>query len=281
MARKISVIQDQIIASKDAEAALASLNSPSQVAIWRVWTFIQAVAINLMEQVIDIYVAFIESKIAKAGAGTLPWIRDRILEFQAGDNVTYSDGVISYPTVDATKQIITRCSVTQDTNRTIKVKVAKSEPPAALSGPELLELTYYGRQIQFAGTQMNFVSETADKLYVLGEVFYDGQFATSIESEVIAALDAYCSSLSSATNFNGTVLASAIETAILQVPGVKDVNISQIAARPSGTAFASRTIIYDLPTGINIKMYETFAGYIVQETDPGHTFADSLTFTAQ
>jgi hypothetical protein len=281
MARKISIIQDSIIASKDAQDALSELNSPSQVAIWRVWTFIQAVAINLMEQAIDIYVAFIESKIAKAGAGTMPWIRDRILEFQAGDNVTYSNGVIAYPTVDTTKQILTRCSVTQDTNRSIKVKVAKSDPPAALSNTELLELTYYGRQIQFAGTQLNFVTDTSDKLYILGEVFYDGQFATSIQADVIAALDNYCSSLSSATNFNGTVLASAIETVILQVPGVKDVGISQIAARPNATAFASRIIIYDLTTGVNIKMYETFAGYIVQETDTGHTFADSLTFTAQ
>lgn len=281
MSRKISVIQDQIIASKEAQDALADLDSPSQVAIWRVWTFIQAVAINLMEQAIDIYIAFIESKIIKAGVGTLPWMRDRILEFQSGDNVIYSDGVISYPVVDTTKQIITRCSVTQDTNRSIKVKVAKSEPPAALSGTELLELTYYGRQIQFAGTQLNFVTDTSDKLYILGEVFYDGQFATSIEADVIAALDSYCSSLSNAENFNGTVLASAIETAILQVEGVKDVNIEQIAARPNATAFASRIIIYDLPTGVNIKMYETFAGYIVQETDSGHAFTDSLTFTAQ
>lgn len=281
MARKISVIQDQIIASKDAQDALTELDSPSQVAIWRVWTYIQAVAINLLEQVIDIYQLAFEAKLVKAGVGTAPWIRDRVLEFQSGDNVSYADGIISYETVDTTKQILTRCSVNQDSNRQIKIKVAKSEPPVALSAAELLELQFYGLQIHFEGTQWVFVSGDADKLYILGTVYYNGQYAANIQANVIAALENYCSTLSSATDFDGTVLVSAIETVILQVPGVTDINITEIAARADATPWASRTVIYDLSAGTNLRTYTTTTGYIVQETDSGHTFADSLTFTAQ
>ena len=281
MSRSIQVIQQQIIDSKDAQAALSELDSPSQVAIWKVWTFIQAVAINLLEQVIDIYKIAFEAKIAKAGVGTQGWIGDRVLEFQSGDNVVVTNGIIAYPVVDTTKRILTRVSVTQDSNRQVKIKVAKSEPPVALSGAELLELQFYGLQIHFEGTQWVFISGDSDKLYILGTVYYNGQYAANIQANVIAAIDSYLASLSSVTDFDGTVLVSAIEATILTVPGVTDVNITQIAARADGTAWASRTIIYDLPTSVNLRSYITTTGYIVQETDSGHTFTDSLTFTAQ
>jgi hypothetical protein len=281
MARTVQQIYIQIKAQKDAETSLSGLNSPSNVAIYNLWMWLTAASIALLEQVLDIYQAAIEALIAKAGAGTVPWIRDQILKFQSGDNVEYNNGVVAYTTIDTTKQILTRCSVTQDTNRTINAKVAKSEPPEPLLSGEKTELEYYIKQIQFAGTQINVVSASSDKLYILAEIFYDGQFNSTIQSDVIAALDNYCSTLSSATNFNGTVIGAAIEALILGVPGVKDVDITQIAARADGDAFGSRTIIYDLPTSVNIKQYTTYSGYIIQETDSGHTFTDSLTFTAQ
>jgi hypothetical protein len=281
MARKIEVINNQIIANIKATPALAGLTSDSTVAIWRLFTWIVAVAINLLEQVIDISTAAFELLLTKAGVGTAPWIRDRVLEFQSGDNVTYTNGKIYYATVDTTKQIITRVSVTQDSNKQIKIKVAKSEPPVALSNTEISELKFYGLQIHFEGTVWQFTTGNSDKLYVLGTVYYNGQFAANVQANVIAALDAYCSSLSSAQDFDGTVLVSAIETVILSVPGVNDVNISQIAARADSDLFSARAIIYDLPTGVNLRSYTTNTGYIVQETTAGETFTDSLTFTAQ
>lgn len=280
MAREIAVIKQQIIDEKNAQTSLADLNSPSQTAIWNLWAFITAVAINLFEQLLDIFKVDLEAIISRAGAGTLPWLRDRILEFQSGDDVTYSGGVIAYPTVDTTLNIITRCSVTQDGNRVVKAKVAKSDPPEPLSGGEITELQFYLAQIRFAGTQINIVNQDADFLAVSAQVEYDGQYASTIQTDVVAALDSYCVNLSTVENFNGLIEVNAIEAAILSAPGAKRVKLTEVAVRAYNQSFASRNIVYSLSGGIDLLKFETVAGYAVQETESGETFTDSITYVA-
>lgn len=283
MARSVQTIKDQIKDAKNTQVPLADIKfkeeGGSAVGIANLWAYITAVCINVLEQLWDLMKFNIESSIAKAGAGTAPWLRERILEFQKGDNVIYSNGKVIYETVDETKRILTRCSVTQDGNRVVKAKVAKSDPPAALSGPEIAELEYYIDKIQFAGTQVNVVSLDADRLYVVAEVRYDGQYSESIHADVVAALDAYCAALSSIDNFNGIVYVNKVQDAIQAVNGVVWVKMQEVAYRPNATGWASRTKIFELATGIDQGKAETVSGYIIGETDPSHTFADTLTFT--
>jgi hypothetical protein len=54
---------------------------------------------------------------------------------------------------------------------------------------------------------------------------------------------------------------------------VTDIVITQVKARDDSTPFSGATIV--------TKQWETFAGYIVQETTAGQTFSDTLTFTVQ
>jgi hypothetical protein len=279
MARTVAQILSQITAQKITEPSLNGLNSPSKVAIYNLWMYITAVSIALFEQVLDIYQAFIETLIGKAGVGTLPWIRDRILEFQSGYNVTYSGGSVKYSTIDTTAQIITRCSPTQGANKTVNIKVAKGEPPQALSGGELSELQFYGSKISFAGTQLNITSGNADFLYVLADIYYDGQLSiTQIQTNVVAAMNAYCQGLSTVDNFDGSIIIPAIEVALLGATGVKYIKINEIASRPASSSFASRTILYSLSSGIDNPKTSTVSGYLVGETDTGHTFNDSFTY---
>jgi hypothetical protein len=283
MARSIATIKQQIQDEKNALSEISSIKfkeeGGSKVGKANAWAYIYAVLANVLEQLWDLMKSNIEASISKAGAGTLPWLRERILEFQSGDNVSYADGIVSYATLNTDKRIITRCSVSQDGNRVVKAKVAKSEPPTALTTGEKNELKYYLEQVQFAGTQIEVISDTSDKLFVEGEVFYDGQFAESIEDSVIEALNNYCTNLSSSTNFNGLVTVNGVEDAIQSVEGVINVKLEQVAVRPNATPFASRTIIFDLSTGVNDVLVETNAGYVIQETTSGQTFADQLTFT--
>ncbi len=280
MAREIAVIKAQIIAEKNAQTSLADLNSPSQTAIWNLWAFITAVAISLFEQLLDVFKVDLEARIARAGAGTIPWLRDRILEFQSGDDVEYKDGVIAYPVVDITKQIITRCSVTQDGNRVVKAKVAKSEPPAPLSVDESTELEFYLNQIRFAGTQINIVNQDADFLAVSAVVEFDGQYASSIQDSVIAALTSYLANLSTVENFNGLIEVNEIETAIRSATGAKRVKLTEVAVRAYNQDFVDRNIVYSLSGGIDLLKFETIAGYAVEETESGETFTDSITYVA-
>lgn len=279
MARDISVIKQQIIDQKNALPSLDELNTPSQTGIWSNWAFVTATCINLFEQLLDIYKSAIESLIIKAGAGTLPWIRDRILEFQAGDNVTYSNGVVAYAIVDTTKRIVTRCSVTQGGNKTVNIKVAKSEPPQALTSGELQEIQFYGKQITFAGTQLNIISLNADFLYVNADIYYDGQLPqATVQANVIAAMTAYCQSLSTVENFNGSIIVPAVEVALLNTIGVKYIKLNEVAFRAATIPFGSRTILFNLASGIDSVIAETISGYLVEDTDTGHTFSDSFNY---
>lgn len=280
MARSIEVIYNQFLAKKAEKTQLDVFNSTSVTAIWRLWGWVFAACINLFEQILDIFKSDIEARIVRAGVGSIPWLRDQILVFQVDDDVQYSEGVIAYQTTDTTKQIITRCSVTQDGNRVVKAKVAKSEPPEPLDSDEQTQLIYYLDQIRFAGTQINLISQDPDLLYVEAEIQYQGQFAGNIEPLVITALEAYCAGLSTIDNFNGQVEVNAVEDSLQAVSGVVRVKLIEVATRAYNQAFADRSIIYSLSGGINLLKIETVSGYIVQETDSGHTFADSITYTA-
>ena len=280
MARNIETILQQEIDEKEDQAALDGLNSTSKTAIWRLLLFVHAAAINLLEQVWDIFRAEIEDSIETAGAGSAPWLRERILEFQEGDDVEYNNGVIAYPIVDTTKRIITRCSITQDGNRVVKAKVAKSDPPEPLDSDEQKELRFYLDQIKFAGTQINVISLNPDRLYVNAMIEYDGQYAAVIQSNVETALTNYCTNLSSIDNFNGIVENNAVVDAVQKAPGVKRVKINEIAIRQDDISFSSRNKLFDLSAGIDSLKLETNSGYIIPEDDSGHTFADSITYTA-
>ncbi len=282
MARSIEVILQQMLDQKESNSALDGLTSNSQVAIFRNLLHTGAVEISVLEQLIDAYIADIESIINAQAIGSIPWIRAKILEFQNGDYVELNTTTfeISYPEVNEANKIITRCSVKETGNLVVQAKVAKSDPPTALSAPEKTALSDYLTIIKPAGTQINIISEEADRLYIVGTIYYSGQYSAVIQDNVEAALTSYMVNLSSSDNFDGTVTVLGITDAIQEVAGVKDVAITEVGGRPNSIAFASRSVVYKLSSGINLREYNTLSGYIIEEDESGQTFADKLTFTA-
>jgi hypothetical protein len=204
------------------------------------------------------------------------------LEFQYGDYVELNTTTfaIAYPEIDEALKIITRCSVKETGNLVVQAKVAKSDPPVALSGPEKTALEDYLEIIKPAGTQVNVVSLTADKLYILGTIFYSGQYSDVIEANVEDALESYMTNLSSAENFDGVVRVVEVIDVIQAVEGVVDVNIIEVGARAHTVAYADRTVVYKLSTGTNLREYTTVSGYIVEETESGSAFSNTLTYTS-
>jgi len=275
MARPIAVIQQQIIDQKNLQTVLSDLNSPSQVAIWRLWTFIIAISINLLEQVMDIFKAVIEAIVAHSIPGTPAWLRNQVLLFQYSATtpqvvVINSDFSVGYAIVNPGLRIATRVSVKQGANNVVNVKVAKSEPPVPLSALEQTSLRAFLTRIGFAGVQTNIISSNSDRLYLQAYVYYNGQYSSTISTNVILALTNYLANLSSAVNFDGIVKVSAIEDVIQGVTGVTDVQILSVKGRLDGIPFINATDV--------VRIYETYAGYIIQEDTAGKTFTDSLTF---
>ncbi len=281
MARSIATIIALLDAEQAAQTGLSGLNSPSTTAIFKLWKYIVATQMFLQETLWDIYKAALELTISKAAVGTSAWLQDKVLKFQYDATTPQvlsvgSDFSVNYTTVDATKQIITRAAVNRTAQRTVLVKVAKSDPPVALSGPELSSLNGYLDDICFAGVNYVATSLVSDKLYLKANVYYDGQYSNTISASVISAVNVYLATLP----FDGKIKLSAIVDSIQTVTGVNDVVLEDVAVRADATAFASKTYMVQGNTTL-IPLYQLAAGYIIEETTASNTFTDTLTFTPQ
>lgn len=287
MARKTEQIQQQIIDSVQADSTLSGAASPSRRAHWRLWTNEVATASNNLEQVWDEKKIELETAAAQTPAATPPWIQARMFEFQYDSNTPqvlqlYTNTTkpyYYYPTVDVTKRIITQCVAYSSFNNVMYVKVAKGDTPTALSAGELSAAQDYVDSLFPAPIFYIVQSSPADKLYLNADIYYKGQYSAVIATNVISALNAYLLLLAK-TDFNGKLSLTDLEIEIKKVEGVTDVVLKNVGARADGTAFGSKTMLVSNSTE-NFRDWQTKAGYIVQETTSGNTFADTLNFIAE
>lgn len=281
MARSTETIQATMDVEQATQTDLTTLNSTSQTAIYTLWKFITSSIINYFEQLWDFYKADLETTISRAAVGSEAWWKQQMLIFQY-DAVTPqvltigTDFSINYATVDATKRVVTRCSVKTAPNKTVLIKLAMSEPPVALSAPILSSATGYVGYKSFAGVKYTVTSLDSDKMYLKANIYYNGQYAATISATVIAAIKDYLAHIT----FDGNVKLTSLVDYIQQVPGVTDIVLVDVAIRADTTAFASKTYLVAASTTI-IPIYQTLAGYIEEETTSGQDFATTLTFIAQ
>jgi hypothetical protein len=283
MARTIAQIQAQIIATKNAQPELAGLTSTSKRAIWNLWTFVIAACIAIFEQLLDSFLTQVETQVAQSAGASVLWLQAKMFQFQYDATtpqvIQLINTVPQYPVVDANKRIITACSVTSSLSNQVSIKVAKSSPFVALATAELTAAQSYINTIGAAGITYNVISLNADKLYVQAQVYYQGQYSTVIQQNVIAAINSFLQNLS-IVNFNGSMKISDLEGAIRNVAGVNDVVLNNVKGRDDASSFANGIDLVLNNTVIS-RQWNTIAGYIVQETTTGKTFADSLTFIGQ
>jgi len=293
MARSINTIVSLLDAEQANQTALSGLNSPSNSAIYTLWKYIVATQMYLQETLWDIFKADLETISDKAIIGSDKWLQDRVMKFQY-DAVTpqvvevQSDFSVNYTTVDTTKQIITRASVKTSASRTVNVKVAKEEPPVALTVGELASLqsylnntgdgTYAGRGvgIGFAGVRYIASSLASDKLYLDATIYYNGQYTNVISDTVIEAINNYLANIP----FDGTFKLSALVDNIQAVIGVSDLVLNNVAIRLDTDVIADSTYLVQNKTTI-IPTYQLTAGYVEEEDTVGYLFSDTLTFIAQ
>ena len=275
MARSISVIKQSMLDAKNAEAALNGLTSTSQTAKWNLYFFIVASCIAIFEQLQDLFKSDLETIAATVAPSTPQWTRNKVLKFQTGDvaELNTSTFVIEYPVINEANRILTRCAVVTAPNRTALIKVAKGDPPTPISGGELSELDTYIGTFNPAGIAYIIINEDSDKMEVAADVYYNGQFASVIEANVTAALNNFMANLP----FNGTISTQAVVDAIQGAEGVVTVSLTRILVRLNSAAYGTGTL-YNLSTGIDAVNYQTYSGYVEEETTSSHTFADQLNF---
>lgn len=281
MARTVEEIQQEIIDAKNADANLSALNSPSAVSIWRLWSRIQAAAIETEEQLWDVFKLELEQIAREAVPGTADWLQKRVLEFQYSATnpqvITVIDGQASYPTIDESLRIVTRAAVVEQVNNRVLVKAAKDDGSGGLeplTTTELNALVGYLDKVGFVGIPIDTSSLFPDRLRFEGEVFYSGEFVeTTVKTNVIAAINAYLASVS-VDDFNGEIVREQIIDAIQAVDGVTGVDTLNVVltARPESIPLTGATINV-------LRTYVTAAGYIIEEDTAGNTFDDTITMT--
>lgn len=250
MARTITEIQNEIIAAKNADPNLLTLNSTSQTAVWRLWTYIVAAVQVVLEQLWDAFRVEIEAKINAGVWGTLTWFVATAKKFQYGDAVEQLVDNQPYSIIDASKQIITLASVTEAGNL-LNIKVAKgtASSPSALSGAELTAFTSYINKMKPAGVVVNTISLNADLFQITANIYYDGQYElTAIQNAVQEAIEAHLFTIP----FDGVFYKNKLTDAIDDVAGV--VNIDQDSAVMHAVQGATDTVIG--------TKYQTIAGYL-------------------
>ena len=299
MARTVAVIKAKMLADITSDTTLNSkLTSPSLTAIYNLWCYIVASAINLFEQVQDLYIVTAEALALKTPPATPLWIQNQMFNYQYDSSGSASTNVIvintdfsvGYAVKNALFNIITLCSVRTLPNNKIEVKVAKGTAIggySAITGGAFTQLNGALTEILPAGISAVVISQPADYLAIYGTIYYINGYAGVIKANVNASIKAYVDSISisnvsgnQSVNYTGNIKVASIEAVILATEGVSDINITKITARPNATAFASSTTVYDLSLGINNRKYNTAAGYAVQETTPSNTWSDTLIYSA-
>ncbi len=234
MAETIAEVQNRLIADKNSDPTTATLTSPSKVSLWRTFLNIIATGIAILQQLWDIFQLELQAIADAAAPGTPLWWKKEIFKFQYSSTIPQAvqmvNNVPGYSVVDDTLKIITRCSVKTDNNKIVKIKVAKGTTPGPLAALEKTALDAYAKEITPAGISINIINLNPDKLWLDAEIFYNGQYAGSIQADVIAAIDAFLSFQSNPENFNGVIKITKLVDAIQAVPGVTDVLINSVAA---------------------------------------------------
>jgi len=263
MARTIEAIYDAIIQEKETlpslegltpnndnyEDLLAAIDADSAVSEWRLWAYIQAVQIHVLEVFFDLFKEEIDAKAAEAIVGTLPWYVKISKEYEPGVSLELIGSKWQYATPVPANRLIPVASAIANAG-TIFLKVAKSDGLGgfeALTAPELTAFTGYIKDRGFAGDSFNIQSLNGDTLEVDIDVYYDAFLSSAtVEADVEAAISAYLADL----DFDGVVKAIKIIDAIQAVEGVRDVVVNGL-------------------TGVNgvintpfSREYETKAGYI-------------------
>jgi hypothetical protein len=271
MARTFEQIDTEITSAIAADTNLNGLNSTSQVSLWKLFKDAIAQVLQVNDQLQDAKLLELNRIADEAVAGTSYWLRRKVYEFQYGDQLQVNtDFSVGYPSIDTSKNIITRVSVKQlEDSRDVLVKVAKGDTTLTPLAPtELAALKAYINKLKFAGTIIRPISLTSDFIAVNAEIYY---FAEYIEADVKAAVIVALNNFLKTLEFDGTMYLTKLVDALQLVPGVKDVRLISAVARPY-TTDADDTSLQPIE-----RIYETNSGYLVADTTTGYTPEETIT----
>ena len=204
MARSIAQIQASIMAAKAGDATLSGLTSSSNVAMWKLWTYVVAVCQWTMESLFDAFKADVVATIAQMKPHRLQWYVGKAKAFQYGVALPADSDVYAVvPPVDIAVLVVANAAAVELPNGTVRLKAAKLSGGvlAALSGAQLTSFVTYMGRVKDAGVRLQCTSGEADNLQLSVRVYYDalilkadgsridGTAAAPVKAAIVAFLD--------------------------------------------------------------------------------------------
>lgn len=239
---------------------LNDLSSINKVAIWRLFYWIFAYGLHIIDTLMDYHKSEIETIMNSKVPGTIQWLHHEIFKFQYGYNLTWIDNKYQYTQYDANAQIIKYCSVSQVGNQ-LRIKVAKdvNGMPSPLNINEYNALINYVEQIKFAGTNSVITSTQPDKLKLQATIKYNPQVLNNngelLGNPTIKPVENAINSYLKSLTFDGKVVKNTLIDYIQKADGVVDVILIDLSATYGNLLYHQ---IDD--------EYQTDAGYIIIDT---------------
>jgi hypothetical protein len=179
MARSIADIQADMITAIRADTTLSGLNSASATAVWRLWTFIVASAIWVLEKLFDTHKLAVEMALADLKPHNYKWYVSKAKAFQFGQSLVDDSDVYDNSGLDdgtiAASQIIKEAAAIEQ-NNILYVKVATRNSAGALekiTTPQYNAFKYYMSEVKDAGVKLECISFDGDKMLITIDCYID------------------------------------------------------------------------------------------------------------
>jgi hypothetical protein len=277
MARTIDYWYQQVMAQKNATAALNGLNSTSKTADFNLWAFIVATVMMVLDNLFDLHKSDVDTALTLQLAHKTTWYRQLLLNFQYGQNTIadsdqYANTGLTSSQIAAQK-IISQAAVTE-INGELRCKVVKSVAGVftQLNSGEKAAVNAYLAKQKDAGVRIlndSVDSLPADQLKLNIDIWYDpltlrsdgSRIDGTANTPVPDAVQVYLGNL----KFNGEYANSLLKSQLQTVSGVVFAVIKLAQAQYGLFPFTAIDEIYEpdpgylnIPTGgliINYRPY--------------------------
>lgn len=246
MARTIQTIQDGMIASIQADPVLSGLTSTSAVAIWRLLTYVVAVAIWALENILDITMSQQTAYIKQIKIHSLTWYANYGKKFQFGSSlpwgeVDYDNSGLTDAQIEA-QQVVKYCvCVKVPSGLMVKVAGLTGGNLAPISATAQTAFEAYMFRISAAGDNLLFKNQDSDSLKLNIQIFYDAlifdpfgqRLDGTANTPVQDAIDAFLKGM----DFNTKFVPEDLVDALQLVEGVNVVDLQSAYTNYASTPY--------------------------------------------
>lgn len=233
MARSIEVIANEMFTQITADPNLAGLNSTSKVSIYRLFVFVVAFSIWVLETLFDTHKKEVESIIEEKFPHRPSWYRTKAKAFQYGydlieDSDKYDNTGLTDEQIEASK-IVKYSAVTKNGGQLlIKIASENGGVLAPITAPQKVSFDAYIEEITDCGVKYVVINNLPDILLLNLQIFRDplvldesGMNILSGKYPVQDAILEYMKELP----FNGELVLFELERKLKAVEGVRIPNI--------------------------------------------------------